>query len=636
MSPMKRIVLLLTLVCPLVANAGNDFQSMLAEGKTWFYTYRHFDESKNAYDPTTYRVTYTVKGDTMIDNRLYKKIYRYDQKARVESYHGAFREDEHRRVWQYDYEGNQEDFMICDFFCTNYPGAKVGAIGDAVNLRGIVLHRYRWNGVYQMDEEEEPIIGSTTGVEGVGLIDKGLIHYLYEPGPGSSCDYEQFDYVKLNGLIFTNNDFNGPSYIQLTEDEKQFLDNNNNFAFQLFRKVRSEESILLSPLSITYTLGMLNNGAAGQTQQEIYTMLGFDDVDAQNAFCQKMINALLKAGYADRTTNATISNTIFVNQGQGWQLQYDFSHTVNSYYYAYPSARDFHDGETRQAINEWAKSRSNGMIDEILSEDEFDPDAVSYLLNAVYFKGTWSDPFDANNTKEEAFAGNSTVPMMHKEDEEMTYAENDLYQTISMPYGNGTYAMQVFLPREGKTLDEVVESLNGQNWQIGSNSNYEVDLKLPRFETSTNQDLIEVMKELGMISAFSPETADFSNLCTDNNGKNLYIELMKQVAKIKVNEQGTEAAAITIDGWGGSGMPRKATFHANRPFLYLISEQSTGIILFMGQYMGPGLASPVVSALRGTAEAAVYDISGRQIAKPQHGVNIIRMSDGTTRKVLIK
>ena len=390
-------------------------------------------------------------------------------------------------------------------------------------------------------------------------------------------------------FIFYNSFFNLPTYIQLTENEKRLVEQNNDFAFNLFRKIRDGKSKVLSPLSITYALGMLNNGAGGQTQQEINTVLGFDDVAAQNEFCQKITNGLLTAGYTDNTTKAILSNTIFVNKGCGYELQQDFTHTVNNYYYAYPQSRDFNDGETRGVINQWASDHTEGMVQEVLSEQEFDPNAVDYLLNATYFKGMWSRPFEIENTTDKPFAGGEKVPMMGQRIQ-TTYAENNLYQTVSLPYGNGTYTMQVFLPREGKTLDEVLESLNGKNWQINGN-NYEVGLELPRFEIETNQDLVHVMSALGMPSAFNPGTADFSHMCpiiTDGNniGGNIYIDMMKQVAKIKVDEMGSRAAAVTTSGALPTSLPPYASFCANRPFFYIISEQSTGVILFMGQYMG--------------------------------------------------
>ena len=572
---MKRLVILLLIVCPLMASAKTTLRTMLVEGKTWYYSYHHYNDEEGKFDDQTYRVSYTVKGDTVIGEREYKKMYRWDEVSRQTRYYGAFREDEDGRVWQYDYAGHQKDFMICDITTYYYFEEADVAVEDVIDINGKLLKRYQRRGLI--------------GLEGVGLQKYGIILYPLAPEPDCYCDYETFEYMLDDEFIFYNSFFNLPTYIQLTENEKKMVEQNNDFAFNLFRKARTGESKVLSPLSITYALGMLNNGAGGQTQQEINTVLGFDDVAAQNEFCQKITNGLLTAGYTDNTTKAILSNTIFVNKGRGYELQQDFTHTVNNYYYAYPQSRDFNDGETRGVINQWASDHTEGMVQEVLSEQEFDPNAVDYLLNATYFKGMWSRPFEIENTTDKPFAGGEKVPMMGQHIQ-TTYAENNLYQTVSLPYGNGTYTMQVFLPREGKTLDEVLESLNGKNWQINGN-NYEVGLELPRFEIETNQDLVHVMSALGMPSAFNPGTADFSHMCpiiTDGNniGGNIYIDMMKQVAKIKVDEMGSRAAAVTTSGVLPTSLPPYASFCANRPFFYIISEQSTGVILFMGQYMG--------------------------------------------------
>ncbi len=571
---MKRLVILLLIVCPLMANAKTTLRTMLVEGKTWYYTYHHYNDEAGKYDARTYSVSYTVRGDTVIDGREYRKMYRWDEVSRETRYYGAFREDEDGRVWQY-YAGDQKDFMICDITTYYYFEEADVAVEDVIDINGKLLKRYQRRGLI--------------GLEGVGLQNYGIILYPLAPEPDCYCDYETFEYMLDDEFIFYNSFFNLPTYIQLTENEKKLVEQNNDFAFNLFRKIRDGKSKVLSPLSITYALGMLNNGAGGQTQQEINTVLGFDDVAAQNEFCQKITNGLLTAGYTDNTTKAILSNTIFVNKGRGYELQQDFTHTVNNYYYAYPQSRDFNDGETRGVINQWASDHTEGMVQEVLSEQEFDPNAVDYLLNATYFKGMWSRPFEIEKTTDKPFAGGEKVPMMGQRIQ-TTYAENNLYQTVSLPYGNGTYTMQVFLPREGKTLDEVLESLNGKNWQITGN-NYEVGLELPRFEIETNQDLVHVMSALGMPSAFNPGTADFSHMCpiiTDGNniGGNIYIDMMKQVAKIKVDEMGSRAAAVTISGALPTSLPPYASFCANRPFFYIISEQSTGVILFMGQYMG--------------------------------------------------
>jgi serpin B len=463
--------------------------------------------------------------------------------------------------------------------------------------------------------------GEFIGVEGVGFEWKGLIHHLEEGLPTCVCDYEVFEKVVAKGFQFFNSDFFGSHSIELTQDEKQLVEQNNDFAFNLFRKTRTGASQIISPLSITYSLGMLNNGAAGQTQQEILQVLGFNDVAAQNEFCLKMQNEFLTARLYDGT-KALLSNTIFVNQGLGWQLQDGFINKAKDYYFTQPENRDFNDGKTLGAINQWASDHTDGMINEVLNESEFDPSALSYLLNALYFKGLWSYPFDVDMTREEVFEGGNTVPMMQETWFSLKYAENELYQMVWLPYGNMTYQMEIILPRKGKTLDEVVEHLNGTNWQLEGQSTM-VSVKLPRFETSTGIDLKDIMSALGMPSVFSCEDADLSNLCMDNNGEDLFISKMKQVAKIKLNEQGTVAAAVTIEYVTGSDGRKPIEFYANHPFLYVISERSTGIILFIGQYMGETTTKIITPSKTNNDDHTIYNLAGQRLSTPPaHGIYI--------------
>jgi len=226
------------------------------------------------------------------------------------------------------------------------------------------------------------------------------------------------------------------------------------------------------------------------------------------------------------------------------------------------------------------------MIDKVLSEDTFNPDAVSYLLNAIYFKGAWKEKFSKSQTRNEAFEGREQkIPMMHQE-HEFNYTENELCQALRLPYGNGAYAMTILLPREGTTVDELLLSLNAESWQLYRYMDCAiVDVKLPRFESKTDLDLNEIMASLGMPKAFTPFEAEFPNFCNVPT----YIDMMKQVARIKLDEEGTEAAAVTVIGMEIASLPivpQRVTFHATRPFLYVISEQSTGAIFFIGKYVG--------------------------------------------------
>lgn len=371
--------------------------------------------------------------------------------------------------------------------------------------------------------------------------------------------------------------------ITLTRGEEKLVAQNNNFAFSLIRAAQKDKSMVLSPLSITYALGMLNNGAAGVTQQQINSVLGFSSATETNAFCRKM---LTEAPLLDKTTKVMIANTVYVNKD--YVLNPTFVQLAKENYDATPETRDFKDGRTLDVINKWASDHTEQMVDKVLDNTTFDTDAVSYLLNAIYFKGSWASKFLKGETKDESFEGvTGKLPMMHQE-REFEYGENDDCQMLRLPYGNNAYTMTVLLPRKGKTVKQLLEGMTSERWQqsyYGMGTAL-VDLKLPRFETKTDVNLNDIMKGLGMPLAFTDD-AEFPLFCNVPTK----IDLMKQVARIKLDEEGTEAAAVTVIGMVKAtsvapAEPRRVTFHATRPFLYVISEHSTGAIFFVGQYLG--------------------------------------------------
>ena len=431
-----------------------------------------------------------------------------------------------------------------------------------------------------------------------------------------------------------------PKKIKLTMEEQLLVKGSNEFALNLFKATSTDNDRILSPLSITYALGMLNNGAAGETQEQINKTLGFGDAGAEgiNKFCSKMLK---ESASLDELTKVMISNTVFVNKnkGLGYELKPDFVSKAKEYYEAEPDARDFDDGQTLDVINQWASDHTEQMIKEILTKEEFNPGAMSYLLNAIYFKGTWMLKFDEKDTQQEIFdhAGAEkyllTVPMMHQE-KNLYYMEDDSWQVLKLPYGNGAYMMTLLLPKPGKDFEKELQNLTAERWEKYQLNRDEaiVDVKLPRFETDTNIQLNDVMKALGMPNAFDSRLAEFPDFCNVRT----WIGLMKQVAKIKVNEEGTEAAAITIigmedsaDDGGDDPGPRHVNFHATRPFLYVISEESTGAIFFIGQYMGNTKASKGTgtSILAPSAiphqPSPIYNLSGQRLSKASaHGLYI--------------
>lgn len=408
-----------------------------------------------------------------------------------------------------------------------------------------------------------------------------------------------------------------PEDLLLTRSELDMVQQSNDFAFNLFREVTAEYGFvsprgcippedydlrvaignnILSPISIIYALGMLNNGATGETQQQINKVLGFADTGAEgiNAFCRKMLS---RAVCLDPDTKLNIANNIYFNSSKGLTLNPVFLQLAKENYEAEPDIRDFHDGLTMDVINQWCSDHTEKMIEKVLDEDSFNPSIVSYLLNAIYFKGNWVTKFEEENTVEEPFGEpvnngqygdlRPKVPMMHQTGSYL-YWENDLCQAVMLPYGNESFVINILLPREGKRIYDVLETLTASSWTeqyVWRGESAIVDLKLPRFEADTDINLKGIMSRLGMPKAFTV-AAEFPNFCDTET----YIDLMKQVAKIKVNESGTEAAAVTIIGMDLSAGPepesRYVTFHATRPFLYVIRDQTSGAILFIGQYTG--------------------------------------------------
>ena len=396
-----------------------------------------------------------------------------------------------------------------------------------------------------------------------------------------------------------------PQPIQLTNAQKVFVNDNNQFTLNFLKTVnetdQSGKSFIYSPLSITYVLGMVNDAAAGQTEQELEQTLGFHEggIQAVNDYCKNLIDNLPKV---DEQVALNIANAIFVNKNKA-TLKAQYQQDMLNYYDAKAEALDFEAAGTLDHINGWCKEKTKDMIPTIL--DEVNPDAVSYLLNAIYFKADWASKFDQKNTKEETFNtenGKTKLPLMHQ-NVLIQYAKNSIFSSVSIPYGNGEWSMIVMLPEEGKTTDDIINNLASYGLTMygfcgtmgDTYSAYEVDLKLPRYETSSDTDqiddnLIGLLQKMGIHLAFDSNFAEIPNMCESGD---VYISKMRQKAKIKVNEEGSEAAAVTVAeiAYTTAFPPQpieypKATFHANRPFVYVIREASSGVILFVGKFTG--------------------------------------------------
>lgn len=374
-------------------------------------------------------------------------------------------------------------------------------------------------------------------------------------------------------------------YLYLGEKESQLIEHNNEFAVRLYQKTAALGNHIISPLSVTYLMSMLADGADGQTRSEMLNTLGWDEATMEDvdALCQMLID---KSGKLDHSTKLNIANYIATNSGT--ILKKDFVTGVEKNYRAGVHSLDFSRPQSTKAVNDWCKEQTDGMIPIIV--DQLEPSMSLIAMNAIFFNGAWSDKFNKSQTKEETFTGITRdikkVQMMHQNNK-FDYMDNDTLQAVSLPYGNGSYEMTVLLPRQGKSIDEMMQSISADRltslrYQM---EQCKVDLKLPRFTTEQRTSLNEVISALGAPSMFTP-AANFSRM----SSASLFVSQMFQKAKIEVSEEGTKAAAVTAAIMVTSCLhetePRHVQFHANRPFVYFITQRATGAILFMGQYVG--------------------------------------------------
>lgn len=377
-----------------------------------------------------------------------------------------------------------------------------------------------------------------------------------------------------------------PGTIKLTTAQQAQVENSNEFAWKFFKEVSKgeQQDVFVSPLSVTYALGMLANGAVGDTQKEILEGLEFRSgkVDDINSLCHQL---MMESPKLDKSTKVSIANAVVANKNK--PLQPDFKNVVEKQYQALVTNQDFSSPATLSFINLWASELTHGMVPKLL--DRVHPDAVTYLLNALYFKGIWYHKFDKKRTQQESFTQADgkklTVKMMHQK-ERFFAAENDNYQTVVLPYGNGSYEMVVLLPREGKDLSSLLQTMDAKKWKDNLKNTYssEVDLKLPRFTSAYTRELNDVLKLLGMNTMFERGKADLTKM----SKAKAFVSMVLQKAKIEVDEEGSKAAAVTVvETLDAAAPPSKPImFHANRPFMYAIVEHSTGTIFFMGTYQG--------------------------------------------------
>ncbi len=379
---------------------------------------------------------------------------------------------------------------------------------------------------------------------------------------------------------------------ELSASEKQVVRSDNRFGLNLFRLVSEEApeaNTFVSPFSIATALSMTLNGAEGETRA------GMEKALEVHGLTREEINKSRKGlaellGSMDPKVAFTIANSIWYREG--FSVLPSFLDVNRTYFDAEVRAEDFADPGTAGLINGWVDKQTRGKIDEII--DGIDGDVMMYLINAIYFKGTWTYSFDKTKTTDQAFyretGAPETVKMMIGQ-AEYGYAETDRAQVVDLPYGKGQYRMTVLLPKEGRKAADVVAALDDTSWQslTGRLAKREVALEMPRFrmELKYEDEMKRVLSALGMGKAFTGQ-ADFSGM---TGRRDLYIGRVIHKTFVEVDEEGTEAAAVTaVEMRETSAGPDDGPLRVrlDRPFVFALREAHTGAILFIGKVMTVG------------------------------------------------
>ncbi len=369
----------------------------------------------------------------------------------------------------------------------------------------------------------------------------------------------------------------------LTTAEQKLIGGSNMFAFDLMRQINSaqhNDNVFVSPLSASMALGMASNGAAGTTYDAFHNTLRFGDANRQevNEGYKSLISLLTGL---DPSTDVRIANSIWFEKT--FPFKDTFLSESKSFFSAQVQGLDFSKQSSVDAINGWVSDATAKKIPTII--DSIDPSEVMFLINAIYFKGSWQQKFDKAQTTDAPFRSSTgqsqTVPMMQHEGR-MRFAREPGLSAVDLYYGNSAFAMTLLLPDSTSDINAVTESLSGADWNklLGEFHEGEVDLFLPRFRIEWKRQLNDDLRALGLGVAFT-DAADFTGM--SDQGRRLRISRVIQKTYVDVNEEGTEAAAVTSVGIEATSLHEPFTVRFDRPFIFAIRERFSGTILFIGK-----------------------------------------------------
>jgi serine protease inhibitor len=373
------------------------------------------------------------------------------------------------------------------------------------------------------------------------------------------------------------------------DDYKKITTANNELGFKLLAEVEADDdnNLFISPASLFMALSMVYNGADGKTKEEIAKTLHIEGMEADelNKTNASLLTKLIKD---NDQIQLNIANSIWLNET--FHFQDDFAKNNQDYFNAEIQEIDIANSDSAKRINDWVKKATNQKIESVV-EDPLDENLVALLINAIYFKGGWTHEFNKDLTKNQAFhlwdGTTKDVPLMSL-NEKLAYMENEHFQAVQLPYGDGEMSMKVFLPKEDSSLEDFRKLLTNENW-LAWNNEFNVEkgtVLLPKFQLEYDTTLNDTLKTLGMESAFT-DNADFTKMIKED--ASLKISEVKQKTFIDVNEEGTEAAAVTSVVVGEASAPIDAPFvmEVNRPFFFTITDDETDAILFMGAISNP-------------------------------------------------
>ena len=385
-----------------------------------------------------------------------------------------------------------------------------------------------------------------------------------------------------------NEDEDTPVVCPTTSTTRAISESSNDLAFPFFDKVcaqhKPNENVIVSPLSLTEVLVMLSNGAKGETLNQIISLIGTKDIplEEQN-FAISTLNQYLIS--ADSKTSVAIANSQWIDDEL--KVKDEYIQTNAKWLNAETRNQNLATENTMNDINSWCDKNTQGCIKKLLDEP-LSEDCRLALINALYFKGMWSKKFDKGNTTDEDFTNSNgskkKVKMMHQTEVFSAYEGKDM-DMVEFAYGDKKFCMDVILPHEGKNLDECMKDFSSKTFSAYVNDSYgrDVVVSMPRMELKFKTSLVQPLMNMGMTLPFSNEFADFTGI----SDHRVFIDEIIQATYVKMDEEGTEAAAVTAaflnKNSAADQEPTPLIFNMNRPFAFIIREKDSNTILFMGK-----------------------------------------------------